>query len=412
MRLLLVEEIQARERLPLLILKNILQKKGFEVRLSNSWKIERDIKKFSPEVVVDNISDSLSHYAGKLYNYKGKNINLMWEQVISPYNIHRLRFDESFVENFVEGRVSWGDSFKSIFSTLNQLEDDNRIGICGSMNHSLLDMLKKKGVDKGEIGKLYGLNFNNYEKIVVIADTFKAANSEIVKKNSAHPFIKEISLMHTMYQNYLPQLCAMLAKKFTDTLFVVRAHPHKGGAYYNDFKGKFSNKSLENVIVQFGGSISMLLGVSDVVISHKSGVLADASYVGTKAINLVMKNDVFEKYKILPHPVDEYGVHADELTIVDILSDMLYSSKYDASHEINESEIFGEANENTFEKVSNFVEKISCMEKKPNKYHMKDLNYPLIKRIARNRVRYLLGYHKNIKDDFNYDRAFEILKND
>ena len=238
MRLLLVEELQARERLSLLLLKDELQKKGFTVKLSNSWRIESDIKKFDPEVVVDNISDSISHYAGKLYNYKGRNINLIWEQVVSPYNIHRFRFNSRFVENFVEGRISWGRSFSDIFTTLNPAQDRERMGICGSMNNSLLNMLSVKNLEKEDIGDLYGLGLHKYEKVVIIADTFKAANAEVVEQYNTHPFIKEINLMHSMYQGHLPQLCKVLAKRFKDTLFIVRAHPHKDDTYYNYFKSK------------------------------------------------------------------------------------------------------------------------------------------------------------------------------
>lgn len=99
MKILLVEELQARERLSLLMLRDMLIKKGFKVLLSSSWRIEFDIKNFKPDIVLDNISDSLSHYAGKLFGFNGYNINLTWEQILSPYNVHRMRMDEHFVDN-------------------------------------------------------------------------------------------------------------------------------------------------------------------------------------------------------------------------------------------------------------------------------------------------------------------------
>jgi len=178
LKVLLVEELAPRERLGLLFLRETLEARGHEVLLSNSWKLEEDCRNFDPKVVVDNVSYEPAHWLGKLaqLDETQRNVNLVWEQLVQPANLHLFRQQEVMTNRLVDGRISWGPAFRDVFLKENPSQDPSRIKVTGSIPHTILEAYRQ--IDPAKLRPILPIDPDGYERTVLVTDSIRAASKD------------------------------------------------------------------------------------------------------------------------------------------------------------------------------------------------------------------------------------------
>lgn len=410
MKILINEELASRERLGILFLRDALIENGHQVELTSSWNVDLDRFSYKPDMIIENISDTEAHYMGKYYGYNGFVLNLYWEQLLSPLNIHRGKMESEFVDNFIDARFSWGERFKTIFSQLNSVAE-NETPIVGSLNQFVNLMTSKSALSAENILELYHINIEKFKHIILVTDTFKAATNSVKKHVQHHPYYKELHFKHTLYHERLPKIINKVAVDNEDILFIVRAHPHKTNDYYSEFSRKFKGGA-ENVIIQKGGPIAPLVQASDLVISHKSGTLIDAYSMQTKACNLIFDDDYTEKYGLLPHVTDSFGEQCCENSLQKIIAERDFVFNKKPACEMLYQSVYSEKSDSAISNICSFIEEMSNQQPKSRNSKNRIRRHTL-KRVIRCQLRQFLNRLFPLRvlrgDDFDYEKLYKII---
>lgn len=334
MKVLLVEELPGRERMSHLFLVDALREAGHEAVLSNIWRREADYAALRPDVVVDNISDSLGHHVGKWsLNHRQRCVNLIWEQLPNPLGLARYRLDPRIANQFIDGRIAWGPNFKRILLAENPDIDPERVRVTGSLKH--FTGLQYAGIRHEALFELYGTNLAKFDRIVLATDSFTQAHAD---PRQAHtdalkaqrrgarggrtlPYVYEYVLWSRVAKPQFVGAVLGLARAHTDTLFILRLHPTKNPAY----RASYSDLTqLPNVAVIDSGPIEPLIHLSSLVVSSRSGVLIDAATMGKPGINVEIEGFDLAPTRVLSGPLDDFGapMRASEIGRLD-LSDII-----------------------------------------------------------------------------------------
>lgn len=413
-KVLLAEEYHSRERLSMLFLERSLRRAGHEVRLSNSWELERDFREWKPDVVLDNISDSVGHWAGKLgmLGERQRNINLIWEQILCPWNLPRYRLDDDLCERYVDGRVAWGRAFRDVLLAENPRMDPERVRTTGSIKHAVNALFRD--VDPASLKSLYPYDFDRYERVILLADSFTTAGLPLEDlrdpaADSRMPYLYEVALYSRRLRTSMIEVTRELARRHPEDLFLVRVHPHKDPHYYADYQRQFDSP---NVVINRTGEIGSLLRIADLLIAAKSNTLVDAHYVGTPAIRLIDPDCPFEDVYVLSIALDAFG---QPLAAADILEhDLEDLVRFDPSRTSARTVAeawFGDVSPGSFEKVRGFVEEVAERPALPKNLRWRSLVDPVtLKRVIRNQVRRRgWGIRPGPQAEFDYDALYGIL---
>lgn len=287
---MLVEEHPERERIALEILGSLLTSRGHEVLLSHTFAIESDYRRFLPDLVVDNVSDSLGHYMGKLsmLTKRQRNINLVWEQMFNPLSLFRFRLDDEVASRLVDGRIAWGDAGRRILQMENPKIDHTRLRACGSIKHAVHDFYA--GLEPQALMNLYPFPFHQFERRVLLIDSFPAAHWDL---DALREMRGDLPLCYGFeacqyisdLKNKVLSFYEYIAAKHPKWLFILRLHPTKVVGYEREFA---SFAAMPNVVVNWEGSIDPLIRLADLVIAARSGALVDAYFANVPGLNLAL----------------------------------------------------------------------------------------------------------------------------
>ncbi len=312
MKVLIVEELPERERLSYLLLSNFLKKKGCDVQITSIFNIPFSIRKYSPDIILENISDSNSHLKSMYLgcNYNGPIINIFWEQFINPLNSTRYFFTDAFANTRINKKILWGENINKFIKTTCPAYNSNHYKVCGSLKHHL--SYRFRNIDKKDLRSIYNYPFENFEKTIVIAESFGLIEDlkipEVIQhKKSPYmsPHIREVLYYCSYMKKAFIKLINDAAKKYPDYLFILRVHPSKNKDYYKRYDTLFNQN---NVVINHTGDIAPLLRLSDGVIASRSGVLVDAALVNTPAVNITPKNNIFSEIGLLETFENKFGL--------------------------------------------------------------------------------------------------------
>lgn len=421
MKVLLVEELAGRERLALLALESALEERGHEVRLSNSWRLERDYRSFRPDVIADNISDSVAHYLGKLAAAprRSRNVNLIWEQLANPVNLRRYRFDPLLQRGLVDGRIAWGKAFHDLLLLQNPDIEPERVRATGSIKHGLHDLYRS--LPRRGTADLLGIDADAYEHIVVFADSFQVALQDVEplrlalpKHNRSPPFLYEYVRWLQQARDETLRLVLGLADRNPRSLFIVRIHPTKSDAYRRHYGALASRK---NVVVNSSGDFTALLHLADLLIACRSGSLVDAHFMGRPAVNVRLPGHPLDATHLTWALENQFGrgLTPDEALAIG-LEGLLGQSRPTKAQQDLAAHWFGPMDGRCYERAALFLEETAQAPRVPRRLPPSGwllrrgaFEHPLPRRV-RNHVRTWGGLTGNPPDDrFPYRELFERL---
>jgi surface carbohydrate biosynthesis protein len=297
MRILVVEEHPERERLALLLLAKTLESRGHEVHFTDTWRLERDTRRLAPDLTLDNVSDSLAHFAGKWATLgpHQRNVNLVWEQFVNPANQYRFRFDELLSARLVDGRVAWGDAFREALLMENPAMDPSRVRVCGSIKHASVARLAS--VPAAAVLERLEPVFASRSKRVLFVDSYPAALRDPMLDRAMRgerplPYLYEVIRYLQDLREPAIALLGALAEANPEVLFIVRLHPTKLENYRKHFEDL---ERVPNMVVESEGDIAPLIRVSDLVIAARSGSLVESHLAGVPAVNLALASHPFHR---------------------------------------------------------------------------------------------------------------------
>lgn len=365
MRVLVVEEHPERERFALLLLDRALAARGHEVVWTDTWHLERDFPRVAPDLVLDNVSDSVPHFLGKWADLgpRQRNVNLIWEQFANPVNQYRFRFDEVLGSRLVDGRVAWGDAFREALLLENPAMDPSRVRVCGSIKHASHVRLSR--VPRDEVLARLDPALRRREKRVLFVDSYPAAIRDPMADRAMVgerplPYIYEaIHYLRDLRDPAIALLRALAAEN-PDVLFVLRLHPTKLENYRAHFEDL---ASVPNVAIESEGDIAPLVRVSDLVIAARSGSLVEAHLAGVPAVNLVLEHHPFRRLGLVQTVEEAFApaVALDEgpRPSLDALTSIAREFTVDAR--TREAWTF-DPSARTYERLADFLEEIVARE--------------------------------------------------
>lgn len=414
MKILLVEEHPARERLALLFLQKILQQRNHAVRLTDAWALETEFRRFSPHVVVDNISDTAAHYTGKLgmLTPSERNINLLWEQLPRPTGVERYTFDDLLARGLVDGRTAWGQGFKDLLLEVNPAMDASRVEVVGSMKHALVSGISL--VPPAEWARIYEIDVSRFEKVVLIAESFPKVEDLKLwtrslpddQRNRLRAFSRYAETMREHYRN----LVKTVADSRPNWLVILRTHHSRASGYHQELK---ESSIGPNIAVNTTGDIGPLLSMADFVIASSSGVLVDAYVMGKRAFNatgggVLAQLGVYTSVAAsFAPPVPVESIDADLIESA-LASPARTSAATDALARL----WLGDTSPQVFERLADFVEQIASRPATPKEIPIerrlrnRQLFHRWMRNVARTRG---YGARPFNEGDFPYARAATLV---
>lgn len=364
MKILLVEEHPERERLALMVLEAFLEARGHRVLRSDTWAMERDFAEFSPDLIVDNLSESPAHFIGKWANLKPhqRNINLVWEQFLNPLLLLRFRFDERLAGGLVDGRIAWGEAFRGALLEENPIMDPSRVRATGSIKHATHTLLRR--CPEEAIARALGLP-EGFDERVLFIDSFPGAlrdpeRERAMKSELGLPYLFELVRYLQDLREPAIALLLRLTRENPRSLFILRLHPTKIENYRRHFA---ELEGIPNLFIQSDGDLGPLLRVADLVIASRSGSLVEASIAEKPAVNLWLEDHPFYVAGIAPSIEERFAPSVDprdSALSLEALRELAAQFKVDAA--LSERWV-GTPGMATFERLHSFMGEI--MERPP-----------------------------------------------
>jgi len=413
MKVLISEEHPERERLALMFLKTHLERAGHVVELTNPWDLEPSFTRFDPDMVVDNLSDSVGHFVGKwsALGSRHRNVNLIWEQAINPLSLFRFRFDNTLMTRLVDGRVAWGDAFRDILLAENPSIDASRVRACGSIKHAVYAFYE--GLAKDAFRDLYPKESSGFVRRVLFVDSFPAAKRDAaadraMRGHRAYPYMFEVVTYLQALKQAAVSFFRTMAEQHPDTLFTLRLHPTKYQEYAKEYA---SLLNLPNVVQNADGDIGPLIFSSDLVIAARSGTLVDAHFLGVPAVNLSLERHPFVEAGVVRTMEEEFApsLAIDEGYDGGLESLLALEPARPGSARRRWFSCFGGS---VFDEVVRFLEDIAERPALPKMPALERFADPFVaQRYLRNRARLfgVGGDRRGPRPTFDYERVFARL---
>jgi len=415
MRALISEEHPGRERVALGLLSAELEARGHDVQMTSPRHLEDDFRTFAPTLIVDNVSDSVPHFLGKLsmLGAEHRNVNLIWEQIVNPLSLFRFRFEPTLSRELVDGRVAWGAAFRNALLAENPEMDLTRVRTCGSIKHASLALLRD--VPTEEILRLYPERLRRFERRVLFIDSFPAARRSLQEDRSLDgtrplPYMYEVVSYLRDLKDAAFAAFDRAAKANPNVLFVLRLHPNK----YADYDQEFAHLAeRDNVVVNSEGDIGPLIRVSDLVLASRSGTLVDAHILGTPAVNMELSHHPFRATGVIDTLEESFGTRVDLGESLDLDVDALAARPAEPppgllSHWLDATDA------GTFRRVADFLEEVCDRPAVSRALPVRELlRRDSMIRLARNRLR-LLGLPSRVAppkaSQFDYARLLSLAR--
>jgi hypothetical protein len=414
-KILISEEYPERERLSLSFLRRTLEARGHEVQLTNPFDVPGAIRRYQPDVMADNALDSVAHYAGKLaaLTQRQRYVNLNWEQLANPFNLFRYRYETAVAERFVDGRVSWGPTFKEILAIENPGMDRDRISVTGSMQHTIDTLFTQ--LPRGRLRAVLPYELGRYERVVLATESFEIGSRPYPTYRHGRfgpklmPYMYEICRRADLLRAGFVALINRLAAQRPKFLFIVRVHPGKNLGYYETYSKRFQHP---NVAINHFGDIGTLLHASDLVIASRSGVLVDAHLVGRPALNLFPEERALEDSGIFDTMEQKFG----RACVPDEIDGAALDSFFDTlpprtpEQQTLLDKWLGPLGLGAFERAADLIEEVTRRPPLPKGLPLGLLANPrTLDRYVRNVGKRFRRPMRRPKPDFDYARVFEEL---